>query len=229
MVILCHAHLAPAARGSGCRAVCIGSDPAMRAFFYQVLGYFLTPAGLVLLGALDASIVFMLPLGIDFAVVILAARTPALFWLYALLATAGSVAGGLATFWIGRKLGERGLTLLIKPSRLERVKRRASRHAAVSVAALGVIPPPFPFTAFVLASGAVGANPWTFFITLAACRSLRFLAEAGLAAIYGRRILTWMQSTAFEVIVGTLTALAIVGTIVSIVALYRGTRSRRTR
>ena len=49
----------------------------MRAFFYQVLGYFLTPAGLVLLGALDASIVFMLPLGIDFAVVILAARTPA--------------------------------------------------------------------------------------------------------------------------------------------------------
>ena len=201
----------------------------MRSAFYQVLGYFLTPAGLVLLGVLDASIVFMLPLGIDFAVVILAARKPVLFWLYALLATAGSVAGGLVTFWIGRKLGERGLALLIKPSRLARVKQRVSRQAALSVAALGVIPPPFPFTAFVLVSGAVGANPWTFCLMLAASRLVRFLAEAGLAAIYGRRILAWMQSTAFEVIVGALTVLAIAGTLISAVALYRSTRGDRRR
>jgi membrane protein YqaA with SNARE-associated domain len=201
----------------------------MRSAFYQVLGYFLTPAGLVLLGVLDASIVFMLPLGIDFAVVILAARKPVLFWLYALLATAGSVAGGLVTFWIGCKLGERGLALLIKPSRLARVKQRVSRQAALSVAALGVIPPPFPFTAFVLVSGAVGANPWTFCLMLAASRLVRFLAEAGLAAIYGRRILAWMQSTAFEVIVGALTVLAVAGTLISAVALYRSTRGDRRR
>lgn len=201
----------------------------MRSAFYQVLGYFLTPAGLVLLGVLDASIVFILPLGIDFAVVILAARKPVLFWLYALLATAGSVAGGLVTFWIGRKLGERGLALLIKPSRLARVKQRVSRQAALSVAALGVIPPPFPFTAFVLVSGAVGANPWTFCLMLAASRLVRFLAEAGLAAIYGRRILAWMQSTAFEVIVGALTVLAVAGTLISAVALYRSTRGDRRR
>jgi membrane protein YqaA with SNARE-associated domain len=171
----------------------------------------------------------MLPLGIDFAVVILAARKPVLFWLYALLATAGSVAGGLVTFGIGRKLGERGLALLIKPSRLARVKQRVSRQAALSVAALGVIPPPFPFTAFVLVSGAVGANPWTFCLMLAASRLVRFLAEAGLAAIYGRRILAWMQSTSFEVIVGALTVLALAGTLISAVALYRSTRGDRRR
>ena len=44
------------------------------------------------------------------------------------------------------------------------------------------------------------------------------------AAIYGRRILTWMESTTFEVIIGVLIALAIIGTVVSGVAVYRSTR-----
>lgn len=196
----------------------------MRALFYSLLGYFLTPGGLVLMGALDSSLIFFLPLGIDFAVIALAARKPELFWMYALLAACGSVAGAMVTFWIGRKVGEHGLTRLMKPSRLERVKNRVSHHAGVSVAALAIIPPPFPFTAFILVSGAFGGNPWSFFMTLLGVRLLRFLAEAGLAALYGRRILGWMQSTVFEVIVGVLIALAIIGTIVSAVAVYRGAR-----
>ena len=198
----------------------------MRELFYPFLGYFLTPTGLVLLAALDSSVIFFLPLGIDVAIVVLAARKPELFWLYPLLATAGSVTGGTVTFWLGRTLGEHGLTLLMKPSRVARVKDRISHHAAVSVAALGIIPPPFPFTAFVLASGALGANPWAFLMTLAGVRMVRFLAGAGLAALYGRRILGWMQSTVFEVVVGLLITVAIVGTIVSSVAVYRSTRKK---
>ena len=198
----------------------------MRSLFYSLLGYFLTPAGLVLMGALDSSLIFFLPLGIDFAVIVLAARKPDFFWLYALLAATGSIAGAMVTFWIGVKVGEHGLARLIKPSRLERVRRRVSDHAAAGVAALGIIPPPFPFTAFVLASGAFGLSRWSFFTTLAAIRLARFAAEAGLAAIYGRRILAWMESTTFKAIVGTLIVLAVGGTIVSGVAFYRGARHR---
>ena len=196
----------------------------MRAFFYSLLGSFLTPWGLVAMGALDSSLIFFLPLGIDFAVIILAARNPHLFWLYAILATIGSIIGAMVTFWIGRKVGEHGLTRLIKPARLERVRRRVAHHAGVGVAALAIIPPPFPFTGFVLASGALGSHASTFFTTLGAVRAVRFLAEAGLAAIYGRGILSWMQSTVFEVIVGTLIVLAIVGTVVSGIAVVRSTR-----
>jgi len=196
----------------------------MKALFYSLLGYFLTPGGLILLAALDSSLVFFLPLGIDFGVIVLAARKPQLFWLYAVLATAGSLLGAAITFWIGRKVGEHGLTLLIRPNQLERVKRRVGQKAGVSVAALAIIPPPFPFTAFVLASGAFGGQTWSFFTTLAGVRLVRFLAEAGLAAIYGRRILTWMQSTVFAWIVGVLIALAIGGTIASAIAVYRSTR-----
>ena len=200
----------------------------MRSFFYSLLGYFLTPAGLLLMGALDSSLIFVMPLGIDFAVLVLSARTPHLFWVYALLATAGSLVGALVTFWIGRKLGERGLTLLMKPSRLARVRDRvSSQRAGIGVAVLAIIPPPFPFTAFVLASGAFGGRAWTFITTLGGVRLVRFLAEGGLAAIYGGRILVWMRSTTFEVIVGVLIVLAVVGTIVSGIAVYRSTRRSR--
>lgn len=200
----------------------------MRSLFYSLLGYFLTPGGLLVLAALDSSLMFFLPLGIDFAVIILAARKPDVFWLYAILATVGSLAGAAATFWIGRKVGEHGLSKFIKPSRLERVQQRVGQSAALTVAALGIIPPPFPFTAFVLTSGACRVNAWTFFTTLAGVRAVRFLIEAGLAARYGRRILGWMQSTVFEAIVGVLIAAAVIGTIASAVALYRSTRGPRT-
>jgi membrane protein YqaA with SNARE-associated domain len=201
----------------------------MRGLFYSFLGYFLTPPGLVVLGALDSSIIFFLPLGIDFAVIILAAKTPDLFWVYAILATVGSVIGAAVTFWIGRKVGEHGLAKLIKPSRLSRVQARVGQGAAVTVAALAIIPPPFPFTAFVLTSGAWRVNAWTFFLTLAGVRALRFAAEAGLAAYYGRGILVWMRSTAFTVTVGAITAIAIIGTIASAVTLYRGTKRHEQR
>ena len=199
----------------------------MRALFYSFLGYFLTPPGLLLLAALDSSMVFFLPLGIDFALILLVARKPDLFWLYAILATVGSLLGAAATFWIGRKVGEHGLSKFVKASRLERIQQRVGDSAAVTIASLAIIPPPFPFTAFVLTSGAAHVNPWTFLLTLAGVRALRFLGEGLLAAHYGKGIIGWMQSTTFTVTVGAMAAIAIIGTIVSGVALYRSARRVR--
>ena len=82
----------------------------MRSLFGPLFGYFLTPAGLVALAALDASVIFFLPFGIDFVLIILSARRPDWFWLYALLATTGSIAGTAVTFWIGKKVGVHGLS-----------------------------------------------------------------------------------------------------------------------
>src|SRR5215207_5165256 len=199
----------------------------MRALFHSLLSYFLTPAGVFVMGALDASLVFFLPLGIDFVVIILAARKPDLFWMYAVLASIGSIVGAGATYWIGRKVGDHGLSRLIKPSTLQRVERRVSHSAAVPIAALGVIPPPFPFTAFVLTSGACRLNPWTFLSTLAGVRAVRFIVEAALAARYGRGLLAFMQSKTFTAIVIGLAALAIIGTIVSAIAVVRSVRREK--
>src|SRR5215210_5726578 len=197
----------------------------MRSLFNSLLSYFLTPGGLLLMGALDSSVVFFLPLGIDFVVIILTARKPDLFWMYALLAAAGSIVGASLTFWIGRKAGEAGLKRLLKPSTMRRVERRVNSSAAYSVAALGIIPPPFPFTAFVLTSGACRVNPWQFLTALGGVRLGRFFIEAGLAAYYGRGILAWMQSRTFSTTVITLSVLAAAGTLVSAVTVIRGARS----
>ena len=199
----------------------------MRSLFSSLLGYFLSPAGLVVLGALDSSLVFFLPLGIDFVVIILSARKPELFWLYALLAGLGSIVGCGVTYWIGREIGQHGLARLIKPSRLKRVQRRVSDSAAVSVAALAVVPPPFPFTGLVLTSGALGVDPYRFFSALAVVRLLRFTVEGGLAARYGRGILAWTNTPTFEVAVGALIVLAVAGPAVSAVAVIRGARRRK--
>ena len=198
----------------------------MRRLFFSILGYFLTIPGIVVMGALDASLIFFLPLGIDFVVIVMTARKPELFWLYALLATAGSLIGAAGTYWIGKKVGEKGLVRLVNPRRLERVKERVSQGTYV-VAGLALIPPPFPFTPFVLAGGALGLNPWGFFTALAAARLFRFGVEGALAFRYGSQILRWMKTPAFQAVVGVIIALAVIGTIVSAIVAFRGSRSDR--
>jgi membrane protein YqaA with SNARE-associated domain len=192
----------------------------MRAFFFSVLGYFLSPFGVFAMAVLDASMVFFLPLGIDFVVIITAARKPDWFWLYALLATLGSVVGAAGTLWIGQKVGENGLERFVSPRRLQRVTAQVDRGVFV-VAALALIPPPFPFTPFVLAGGALGINRWSFLAALAGARAVRFGIEAALASYYGSGILRWMKTPTFQMVVGVFIALAVIGTIVSAVLVYR--------
>jgi hypothetical protein len=97
----------------------------------------------------------------------------------------------------------------------------------VPIAALGIVPPPFPFTAFLLTSGAWGLNPWTFLSTLAGVRLLRFLIESALGARYGRGIIGWMESGTFLAVVITLAVVAIAGTLASAVAIYRSVQREK--
>jgi hypothetical protein len=114
----------------------------------------------------------------------------------------------------------------VKPSRLKRIQHRVSEKAAYSVAALAIIPPPFPFTAFLLTSGALRVNAGSFFTTLAGVRFLRFAIEGALAAYYGRGILAWMKSPLFQWIIGGFIVLAVGGTLISAVAVVRSTRKK---
>ncbi len=50
------------------------------------------------------------------------------FWLYPILATAGSVTGAAVTYWIGHKIGEVGLERFVPASRLERFRTRVQKQ-----------------------------------------------------------------------------------------------------
>jgi membrane protein YqaA with SNARE-associated domain len=193
----------------------------------HALGFFLTWWGAYLLGALDATMLFFLPFGIDALVIYLAARDGMFFWLYPLLAAAGSVTGAALTYWIGRKIGEIGLERLVPGSRFERFRRRVQKQGAVAMALAAVMPPPFPLTPFVLTCGALEVDRWTFFGTFAAMRLIRFGGEAALARVYGRGVLRIIESDPFQTVIISFIVIAIIGTTVSAIMLWRNTRQPR--
>jgi membrane protein YqaA with SNARE-associated domain len=197
--------------------------------FHAAFGFFLTWWGAYLLAALDASMVFFLPFGIDAVVIYLSARSGMFFWMYPLLATAGSVTGAAITYWIGRKVGEMGLERLVPGRHFERFRHRLQKGGAAAMAVSALLPPPFPLTAFVLTCGALRVDPRIFLSTFVLMRLIRFGGEAALARIYGRGVLRVLESATFQMVVVAFIFFAVIGTIVSAVMLWRSTRQPRLR
>lgn len=187
--------------------------------------WFLSPAGILVLGALDSSVAFFLPLANDTVVVYMAASHPRQFWLYPVLATIGSLIGSGTTYWIGRRIGQAGIERWVPKRRMEAARRKTGRSGMIALALPALIPPPFPFTPFVLASGALGVSPWRFLGFVGVGRLIRFVAEAVLARLYGRQLLVWMDSAVFRGVVWVFVGLAVVGTAWSIYALVTKTRT----
>src|SRR5260221_12331627 len=104
--------------------------------------------GLFLLAVADDSFLF-LPIGSDLLTVVLVARRHGQFPVYVLAAAAGSTIGVFLLDLICRKGGEAGLTRLVKPQRLERLKQRMQKHAAAALIVACLAPPPFPFGAYI--------------------------------------------------------------------------------
>jgi len=129
------------------------------------------------------------------------------------------------TYYIGRRVGDAGLERFISPSRLTRIRKKIRSTGAVAIAILDLVPPPFPFTAFILAAGALKVSKYRFFITLFLARLLRFGAESVLAFFYGRQIVRWFLSDTFEYIAWFLFGVAMLGTTLAVIQLIRSTRA----
>src|SRR5437773_612061 len=198
-------------------------------FFHAAFGFFLTWWGAYVLAALDASMVFFLPFGIDALVIYLSARHGMFFWIYPLLATAGSVTGAAMPYWIGKKAGELGLERLVSNHRFERFRGRVQKQGAAAMAFAALLPPPFPLTPFVLTCGALDVDRVIFFSTFALMRLIRFGGEAALARVYGRGVLRVIESEPFQMVVIGFIVLAVAGTLISGVLLWRNVRQPRLR
>jgi len=197
--------------------------------FHAAFGFFLSWWGAYLLALLDATMVFFLPFGVDALVIYLSARSGMFFWIYPLLATAGSVTGAAVTYWVGKKGGEIGLERWVPQRRLDRLRCRLQKQGAVAMAFAALLPPPFPLTPFVLTCGALEVDRRIFFGTFALMRLLRFGTEAALARVYGRGVLRMIESQAFQTVIIAFIVVAVIGTLVSAVMLWRNTRQPRLR
>jgi membrane protein YqaA with SNARE-associated domain len=195
----------------------------MRSFLIGIFGGLMSWWGLLLIAALDSTIVVTMPLAVDIAVIVLASRSHELFWIYPLIATGASLIGAAVTYYIGRRVGDSGLARFVRAERLKRVRQKIRTKAGLAIAVLDLVPPPFPFTAFILAAGALKVNAYRFFFWLAVTRLFRFGTEAVLAFFYGRHILNWFRSQTFEYIAAFLVVATLLGTALGIIQLIRST------
>lgn len=201
----------------------------MRGFSAWLVDLFANPAGILILAALDSTMFFFFPLGIDAIVIIVSARMRSGAWIVPLLATAGSVAGAALTYWMGAKIGDAGLERYAPPRRLAMVRQRLKNSGAIGLAVLDLIPPPFPFTVFVLAAGALEVRQWMFLLTLTVCRLLRFGLETVLAIVYGPRLLVWLESDNVQTALTLVILAAVAISIVSVLKTFGRRSAPRAR
>jgi membrane protein YqaA with SNARE-associated domain len=164
-----------------------------------------------------------MPLGNDLLIVALTARHHDRMPYYACMAALGSVVGCFFTDWVSRKGGEKGLENRVSGKRLAYVQRKVKDNAGPALAFASLMPPPFPFTPFVIVAAALQYPRVKLLGIVGAARLVRFFAEGALAIYFGKRILAIAQTPAVQGIVLAVVAISIGGSAWSI---YKWARRR---
>jgi len=187
--------------------------------------FHLGAVGLVILGILDSSFLF-LPVGNDLLLIALVAGHHGQFLSYVLAASFGSVAGVLLLDLVCRKGGEEGLKKMMTPKRLVYLKKKMQQHSGIALIIACLSPPPFPFTAIVAAASAL-QYPRLHLLGVVFCARVVRFALIGLAAIWlNREILRIANSPEFVWFMEGFTALCVIGSIASIIRWVHLSRSQ---
>jgi membrane protein YqaA with SNARE-associated domain len=151
--------------------------------------------GLFLIAFLDSSFLTF-PVINDLLLIDLSIRFPARMPYYAAMATAGSVLGCLALYYVARKGGEAMFRKNAGP-RAQKIHKWIQQNGFVSILATALLPPPTPFKFFVLGAGALEMPVQTFTLGLVIARSIRFFGEGFLAVKYGDQAPQLLQTHKF--------------------------------
>jgi len=185
--------------------------------FFRViahLAYHAGAAGLLTVGFLDSTFL-IIPFGNDILLIALSVHHHNKVPLYALAATVGSVLGCWFTIWLSAKGGAH-LRKRVSLKRMKYVQAQIEKRAGWAVAFASIMPPPFPFTAFVAAAAAFNYPRKKLLLTIAAARFARFAIEGALAVHYGRWFLKLAKSDTLEYILAPIIAVSILASVYSI-------------
>jgi membrane protein YqaA with SNARE-associated domain len=98
------------------------------------------------------------------------------FWVYCLMAAAGSALGGLLPYGLGRAGGELFLLKRVNRAKFEQMRDRFQRQEFLAVMIPSMMPPPAPWKMFVFASGVFEMRVRNFLLAVFVGRMLRWLA-----------------------------------------------------
>lgn len=169
--------------------------------------------GLFIIAFLDSSFLSF-PQVTDLLVISTIVQHPHWMVYYAGMATAGSVAGCLAIYYVARKGGDALVRRRFKGGLLERAHRLVERYGVLTLLVPAILPPPAPFKIFVLLAGASRMSVRSFVAAIATGRGIRYFGIGLLTVWYGQRAMTFLEQN------GRLTAFAVAGTIVVLGIVY---------
>jgi membrane protein YqaA with SNARE-associated domain len=178
--------------------------------FNRWVQHFLLPLGPwgVLLGSfIDSASV---PIPIDLLMALWAFSDKRHFYLYALLAAAGSSLGGLVPFFLGRAGGELFLLKRINRARFEALRDRFEKQEFLAVMVPSMLPPPTTWKLFVFGAGVFEMRTLNFMLAVFVGRTIRFGIESFLAVKYGPQIITVLADVAKRHLAVTLLALVVI-------------------
>ncbi len=176
--------------------------------------------GLFIIAFLDSSFV-SLPQINDLLVISMVIQHPDWMPYYALMATAGSVAGCMVLYVLARKGGDALIRRRFKGSTLERSTRLVQRYGVLALVIPALLPPPSPFKLFVLLAGASGMRALPFALSIAAARGIRYFGIGLLSVWYGQQAVTFLETQ------GRTAALWLVGIIAVATVVWLVVRHRR--
>ena len=166
----------------------------MQSFIKWVYGLALSLGGpgLFVVAFLDSSFI-SLPQINDLLVVLMVVRNKPLMPYYALMATAGSVAGCYVLYRIAERGGEAFLARRLKRGHVDRALALYRRRGVLALVVPALLPPPSPFKLFVLLAGVAEVRPLAFVASIAVARGFRYLVIGTLAVWYGDFALEMLQ------------------------------------
>lgn len=97
------------------------------------------------------------------------------FWLYCLMAAAGSAVGGLLPYGLGRAGGELFLLKRINRQRFESMRTRFEKQEFLAMTIPSMLPPPTPWKLFVFAAGVFEMRVGLFMLAVFCGRFLRWM------------------------------------------------------
>jgi membrane protein YqaA with SNARE-associated domain len=153
--------------------------------------------GLFVIGFLDSSFLSF-PEVNDLLLVSMVMEHPHRLLYYAFMATAGSVLGCLAIYFVARKGGEAFLRKRFKAHHVERGLKLFQRYGLLMLVVPALLPPPAPFKIFVLLAGVASIPVWQFVAAIGIARGIRYGGEGLLAVWYGAQAFTFLHEHAKE-------------------------------
>jgi membrane protein YqaA with SNARE-associated domain len=127
--------------------------------------------GLGAVALLDSS---SIPVPMDAILAVYVWNDKSHFWLYCLMAAAGSAIGGLLPYGLGRAGGELFLLKSVDRVRFDQLRHRFQRQEFLAVMIPSMMPPPTPWKVFVFAAGVFEMRVVDFLVAVLVGRFVRW-------------------------------------------------------